>query len=190
MTKLSGFAIAGIVVGVVVGVLFLGYLFARWYTWRRLKKVNPNLPRVEVNPQEYQGKWYEIARYPFSFEKGCSEVTATYTYHPEKKAMRVENTCCVDESRYKTSRGWAYPAEPKGVFGVSFFPGIYGNYTVVYRDPETSIVSNPDKRYLWILSRTPKVSMKKREKLLGWLKDHDFDLRPLRFTKQSNFKPS
>ncbi|MBN2560993.1 MAG: lipocalin family protein [Phycisphaerae bacterium] len=42
--------------------------------------VYPPLEVVEeVNLGRYAGRWYEIARYPNSFEGGCVGVTADYT---------------------------------------------------------------------------------------------------------------
>jgi len=180
MTLSTG-AIVGIVIGSVLVFLLLVYLYLRWYTWRKAQRVNPDIPRVKIDPKEYAGKWYEIARYPQWYEQGCSDVTATYT--PEGNAVRVVNKCFRDD-HWTTARGWAYPTKSDGVFGVEFFPGIYGNYTVTYRDPETSMVTNSDRTNLWILSRKPSITRAKKHKLLQWLQKEKFDTQPLYFTPQ------
>ena len=45
-------------------------------------------PPLEVVPQvdltRYMGTWYEIARFPHRFEKGCVAAKATYTYAGER----------------------------------------------------------------------------------------------------------
>ena len=48
------------------------------------------VPRVDL--QKYAGKWYEIASFPQSFQKGCYCTTAEYTLH-EKGYVIVENRC-------------------------------------------------------------------------------------------------
>ena len=42
--------------------------------------------------ERYLGLWYEIARYPFSFENGCAGVTAEYAMKPDGK--RICSTTC------------------------------------------------------------------------------------------------
>jgi apolipoprotein D and lipocalin family protein len=181
---LQGWQIALIVIGAVLLFLVLMYLFFRWYTWRKVNtQINPTLPRVPINPQEYQGVWFEIARYPVWFEEGCSRTKAIYSIDPSNDRIRVQNQC-IRNGSLTESQGWAYPTKHDGVLGVSFFPGIYGNYTVTYRDSNTSIVTNPNKSTLWILSRSPVISDSKRKQLLQWLEKHDFSLEKLQFTNQ------
>ena len=151
------------------------------YTWNKLSFLNPKLKPVPISPAEYAGKWYEVASRPPRIQAGCSNTTAEYTVEGDR--LRVVNSC-LRNGKYVTAKGYAYPTNNKGVFGVSFFPGIYGNYTVIYRDPETSIVSEPKQEYVWILSRTPQISPGKRERLFIWLKKHDFDTKNINYTKQ------
>ena len=169
--------IAIVIAGFLVG-MALVWLGVSWYTWRKLSKLNPHMPLVPIDIQEYKGKWYEIARNPSLFEKGCSQAIAEYT--PKPGYIQVKNHC-IKNGKTQTSIGKAFATENKAVLGVSFFPGIYGNYSVVYRDPTTSIVSEPNKKYLWILSRTPSISKRKQSQVMSWLKEHHFDLKRLEF---------
>ena len=45
-----------------------------------------------VDLKKYCGKWFEIASYPQTFQKGCHCTTATYTY-TENGYVVVENSC-------------------------------------------------------------------------------------------------
>jgi len=173
--------IVGIVIGAFVLLLLLIWLFLSWYTWRKLNHVNPKLPRVSIDPKEYSGKWFEIASYPSWFENGCTHSTAEYTINGDR--IKVTNRC-IRDGQSTEAIGYAYKTEQKGVLGVSFFPGIYGNYTVVYRDPTTSIVTDPDQKYLWILSRQHQISKKRKTQLITWLKKHEFETDKLQFTVQ------
>lgn len=176
--SLSGGAIAGVVVGSVIVFLLLLYLFLRWYTWRKANRIDPTMPRVKIDPQEYAGDWYEIASYPTWFEAGCMNSTARYV--PGRNHIKVINRC-FRNGHWEESVGQAHPTDYDGVFAVDFFPGVYGNYTVTYRDPNTAIVTNTDRTTLWILSRQAHVSGAKKTKLLRWLEKHRFDTRRLKF---------
>ena len=174
----------GVIIGIVIGILFVLFLVI-WlaisiYTWHKLNKLNPHLPRVSIDPKEYAGKWYEIASVPSWFEKGCSHTTAEYTV--EQNRIKVTNKC-IRNGKHDVANGYAYPTKHYGVLGVSFFPGIYGNYTVVYRDTKTSIVSDPERNYMWILSRDKQITKSKTLHLMAWLKKHHFDSSRLVFTK-------
>ncbi len=49
-------------------------------------------PAKPVELERYLGRWYEIARYPNRFEKGCEAVTAEYAKRPDG-LISVTNTC-------------------------------------------------------------------------------------------------
>lgn len=179
--SLSAGAIAGITVGSVVVGLILLYLFLRWYTWRRANRIDPTMPRESVDLDEYAGQWYEVAAYPTWFEAGCVNSTARYVR--EGDHLRVINRC-FRNGHWEEAVGRAQPTQHEGVLAVDFFPGLYGNYTVTYRDPETSIVTNANRSTLWILSRHRQISSHKKTKLLRWLQAHGFDTSRLKFTPQ------
>lgn len=57
-------------------------------------------------------------------------------------------------------------------------PGsIKGDYWVLYvsDDYKTAIVGNPNRRYLWLLSRTPEVNETVREELLSKARQQGYD---------------
>lgn len=107
----------------------------------------------------YLGTWYEIARFPHSFEKNLVGVTATYS-------LRDDGMIRVLNQGYKNSlEGELSVAEGKakipdrndsGKLKVSFFWIFYGDYYILELDENYQYVmigSSSDK-YFWILSRT------------------------------------
>ncbi len=178
---MEAWQIALIVIACVIVFILLFYLFLRWYTWRQVKQLNPNVPRVNVDLQKYSGKWYEIANIPKWFERGCKNTTALYV--PNAEGLKVYNRCFAD-GEWKESVGQAYTTGIDGVLGVSFFPGIYGNYTVTYNDQDVSVVTNQDKSTLWILSRTPSLTSDKKRKVMDWLQTHQFPIDKLQWPQQ------
>ena len=63
-------------------------------------KNTDHIPIVKnVDLQRYAGKWYEIARMPFYFEKDLVNVTATYTLRDDGKIQ------VLNEGYVKTPQG-------------------------------------------------------------------------------------
>jgi len=78
----------------------------------------------------------------------------------------VVNTCFPAEGESRDAKGrarWA-GAEGEGKLEVSFFGPFWGDYWVVERadDYAWSIVSEPEGRYLWILTRAETISAAER----------------------------
>lgn len=114
-----------------------------------------------VDLERYLGKWYEIARYDHRFERGCSEVEAFYTQRDDGM-IGVRNRCFLsDENRTKEANGRAKIADEKSnsKLKVTFFWPFYGDYWIIElaEDYRYVVVSEPEKEYFWILSRTPKL---------------------------------
>ena len=82
----------------------------------------------ELNLEKFQGKWYEIARFPNSFEKDLTGVTATYTLRANGK-INVLNQGYLNslDGKHKTAKGKAKLPDPDqpGRLKVSFFLFFY-----------------------------------------------------------------
>ncbi len=148
----------------------------------------PPLPTVEtVDTQRYGGLWYEIARYENRFEKGCIGATARYT--PDDGRIGVLNRC-YDASGTVTSqaKGTAIPVDATGArLEVTFFWPFYGDYWVLMLadDYRFSVVGDPDRRYFWILSRTPQLDPADRERILAAMPDWGYAPETLYWTDPS-----
>ena len=125
----------------------------------------------EVDLKRYQGKWFEIARLPNRFEKSCERnVTATYTLRSDG-GITVLNSCQKADGKTKSIEGRAKLADKRGPnskLKVTFFWPFYGDYWILEldRDYRWALVGAPDKKYLWILSRTPKLDEGTYQQLL------------------------
>jgi apolipoprotein D and lipocalin family protein len=145
---------------------------------------NPLQVVPSVDLTRYVGKWYEIARLPNRFQRECaSDTTATYTLRPDGK-LTVLNTCRTSEGRTKSAKGTARVADGKGPntkLKVTFFWPFSGNYWIIDLDPDYrwAVVGEPDRRYLWILSREPRMDGALYEQILERAKQQRYDLAPL-----------
>ena len=142
-----------------------------------------------VDLKKYAGKWYEIASYPQRFQKGCNCTTAEYTLS-EKGFVIVENRCNKDGVDGKQSyiKGKAFVESNSGnaKLKVQFFWPFTGKYWIIdlADDYSYAVVSHPNKKYLWILSRTPKMDYVIYQQILSRLKEKGFDLLKLKTTTQ------
>ncbi|WP_231758978.1 lipocalin family protein [Microbulbifer elongatus] len=113
----------------------------------------------EIN--RYLGTWYEIARLDHSFERGLSQVTTQYSLREDGGVKVLNRGFDAEKAKWQEAEGKAYfvDAPNVGHLKVSFFGPFYGSYIVFELDDDYrySMVSGPDRSYLWFLSRTPTV---------------------------------
>ncbi len=106
---------------------------------------------------KYLGKWYEIARLDFKYEKNLNNVTATYTLKGDG-LIRVDNRGYdFVNNKWKQSVGKAkFAGDPNtGRLQVSFFGPFYAGYNVIAIDDnyQYALIAGNSLNYLWILSR-------------------------------------
>jgi apolipoprotein D and lipocalin family protein len=149
---------------------------------------NPSVPppakRVEVD--RYLGRWFEIARYEQSFQKGCEAVTADYSLRPDG-SIEVVNRCREPDGTFREARGRAKVVSQSGAkLKVSFFGPFYGDYWVLDRaeDYGWSIVGEPSGRYLWILTRNASPAAQEVDNLVGRARSLGYDTSMLIYTRQ------
>jgi apolipoprotein D and lipocalin family protein len=160
----------------------------------------PPLPTVaSLDAQKYAGLWYQIADYPQSYElAGCSDcVTAKYTLNPDK-SIGVFNSATGTKNCSITGSGKnlnpSKPGELKIRFSFipNFVPDVnLPDYWIVELGPlnaqslySWSIVSKPDRKDLYLLSRTPSLPADEISALKTKLINYGFDLGKLKFTNQ------
>jgi apolipoprotein D and lipocalin family protein len=144
--------------------------------------------------QRYQGLWYEIAKFPNSFQKNCDGATAEYRLRADAK-VQVINRCFKTKDGVPTGAvssvdGLAWipnPAAEPAKLKVSFLPawlrflGIGAKYWVIDLDTDYQwvAVSEPGRDYFWILSRTPVLDVQTLDGILKRAADQGLDLSRL-----------
>jgi apolipoprotein D and lipocalin family protein len=116
---------------------------------------------AHVDLNRYLGLWYEIGRYPNSFQKGCQGSTALYTARPDGE-IDVLNSCRDEQDgslREAKGRAWVADKVGNARLKVSFFWPFRGDYWIIDlgQEYEYAVVGTPNRKYLWILSRTPEM---------------------------------
>ena len=152
------------------------------------------VPALDV--QKYAGTWYEVARFPNRFRDHCAgDVSAEYTPRPDGR-ITVVNRCRRQNGQWDDAEGVARRLEgaPASALQVrfapallSFIPSVWGDYQVMALDDAYahSLVGTPDRKYLWILSRTPVLDEAVIKTLTGIAASQGFDVSKLVRTTQT-----
>ena len=143
-----------------------------------------------VDLTRYMGAWYEIARYPNSFQKGCVGSKATYSLMDDGKVSVLNE--CYDGSfsgklRSAKGKAWVVDKETNSKLKVSFFWFFAGDYWIIDLADNYSyvVVGHPKRKYLWILSRTKTMEDSTYEAILKRLVEiHHYDTSKLIKTVQ------
>lgn len=143
----------------------------------------------ELDLQRYSGTWHEIARLPMYFERRCvGDITATYV-PLESGRVQVTNACLRDDGVRMKSVGMARrpgdaPAKLEVRFApgwLSFLPMVWADYWVIALDEDYrwALVGEPDREYLWFLSREPSMDADTFERLKARARELGYSLDEL-----------
>jgi apolipoprotein D and lipocalin family protein len=143
-----------------------------------------------VDIPSYMGTWYEITKFPNSFQKKCLATKAEYRLRKDGK-VAVKNTCKQRKGE-NTANGIARIADKttNAKLKVSFVPflnrfGLFaGDYWILDLAPDYSyvLVGSPSREFLWILSRSPKLDQNIIESLKDVALREGFDITRLKDT--------
>jgi apolipoprotein D and lipocalin family protein len=143
-------------------------------------------PVKNFDLQRYLGKWYEIARYDHSFEQGLDQVTAEYSLRDGGGVKVINRGFNQQEQEWDEAEGKAYFVDDKntGHLKVSFFGPFYASYVIFSLDIQGydyAMITGPNRDYLWILARQPKLPPEVMQNLLEKAGDAGFDTQKLIF---------
>jgi apolipoprotein D and lipocalin family protein len=150
---------------------------------------------IAVKPfdkEKYLGKWYEIARIDFKYERGLNNTTAEYS-------LNANGLIKVDNKGYNTQKGKWEEAIGKakfvgkdniGMLKVSFFGPFYAGYNVIAIDSvyRYALIAGSNFKYLWILSRETSIPDEIKNKYLKIAKDFGYNTSDLLWIKHDKQK--
>lgn len=146
-------------------------------------------PVEQFELPRYLGTWYEIARLDHSFERGLTQVTATYSMQADGGVEVINRGFSVADQSWDEAEGKAYFVESPdiGHLKVSFFGPFYGAY-VIYEldkaDYQYAFITSYKRDYLWFLSRTPKVSDALKQQFVAQAKQMGFAVDEIIWVQQ------
>jgi apolipoprotein D and lipocalin family protein len=143
----------------------LAALVSSCFDSRQATKPVSVVKNVDLN--KYQGKWYEIARFPHFFQRGCVASTAEYKII-DATHVSVKNTCYIENLGKKQKEIFGKAEVVDGSNGAKLkvrfdkFPAnlFAGDYWITMLDENYNwaVVTDSSGEYLWVLARTPKMT--------------------------------
>lgn len=140
------------------------------------------------NADKYLGKWYEIARFDYKFERNLNQVTATYSKNPDG-SIKVDNRGYnYVKNEWKESIGEArfVNSEKEARLKVSFFKPFWAGYNVIELADEYkyALVVGNNLKYMWILSREKTIPESIKEQFLDKAKEIGYNTSELIWVEQ------
>ena len=146
-------------------------------------------PVSAFDASKYMGTWYELARIDHRFEKGLTQVSATYSLNADGSVAVLNRGYDPAKQAWREAQGKArfLGQADEAALKVSFFGPFYGGYNVIDLDPDyqLSLVTSYNHDYLWILSRSPNPPKEKVDALIAKAKGLGFATDRLIWVKQT-----
>ncbi|WP_312932378.1 lipocalin family protein [Pseudomonas sp.] len=158
------------------------------------KRSSPPPATMPVDLERYQGTWYELARLPMFFQRKCVQSEAHYGLRQDGR-IDVLNRCRDKDGDVSQVNGIAEPqvagrTDKLWVRFDNWFSRLApdltkGHYWVLYHDADynVALVGDPQRKYLWLLSRTPEVSQATTDQLLKVAHERGYDTSALIWRK-------
>lgn len=146
-----------------------------------------SVPQLDIS--RYAGEWHEIAHLPMFFQRKCvGDITARYTLDDDGE-IGVRNACRTRGGAIDVAEGTArlvkgHPGQLQVRFApdvLDWLPLVWADYWVIDLDPnyQWAVVGEPDREYLWILSRTPMMERALLDQIKARAEAMGYDLKPL-----------
>jgi len=115
-------------------------------------------PVTPFKLERYLGQWHEIARLDHRFERGLTDVTASYSMRDDGGVNVLNRGFNAADNQWQQAQGKAYFVGDSntGALKVSFFGPFYGSYNVarLSDDYSMALVLGPSLDYAWLLARS------------------------------------
>jgi apolipoprotein D and lipocalin family protein len=148
---------------------------------------------AHVDIARYLGTWYEIAHIPNRFQKNCTQNTKAEYRLIESGGIAVLNRCTRGDGTIEKAAGIARVVDPAAnsrlkvsfvrILGLNLF---WGDYWILGLDPgyNYAFVGSPDRKYGWILSRTPAMSAADMARVRTIIEEQGYDPAVFTLTRQ------
>lgn len=147
---------------------------------------------VAVQPfvkENYLGKWYEIARIDFKYEKDLNNTTAEYSLNTDGTIKVVNKGYNTKKEKWQEAVGKAkfVGDDNLAMLKVSFFGPFYSGYNVIALDADYNhaLIAGESHKYLWILSREPSIPDEVKQKYLKVAQDFGYNTSDLLWVEHS-----
>jgi len=164
--------------------MFLPILFSVQNIFSQDKDLPQLITVNQVDLNKYTGLWYEIAKIPNSFQDQCAYGTTAEYKLLEDGEIQVINKCFKSDGEADVAEGLAKVVDKKtnsklevSFFSILGFRPFWGDYWIIGLDDnyQWAVVGSPNRKYGWILSRTPLLPDDSMQKIFALLKAQNYN---------------
>jgi apolipoprotein D and lipocalin family protein len=152
----------------------------------------PDQPTVEhLELEKFMGRWYVIASIPTSFEEGAFNAIETYTWNEKEDRVDIDFRFRVGRfdgpEKVIPQKGFIYNKTTNAEWRIQPFWPLKFPYLVVDLAPDYSdtIIGMPNRQYVWIMARTPKISESRYNQLVEKVRALGYDMNLLKKVPQA-----
>ena len=151
------------------------------------KELRPSTP-IEIN--RYMGDWYVIANIPTMIEKESVNAMESYRWDESEKRIYIDyshhNSSPQGQVTSFLQVAWISDAQSNAAWKVRPLWPLQFDYMIldVAQDYSYSLVGVPDRSYVWIMSRQPKMPEEVYSQLVSRAEALGFDISKLRKVPQ------
>ena len=154
---------------------------------------------IDIDIDKYMGDWHQVATTLPWFQKKCIKNTKA-NYERVRSEIKVTNSCTKKDGTKNIAHGRARlnnkfnEASKLQVTFVKIFRKWFwlfgGDYWIMDIDKEYSysVVGDPKRKYFWILSRKPLMSLPMFQKLEKRIRNQGYDTCKIKITQEGELK--
>lgn len=120
---------------------------------------------ASIDLQKFMGTWYVIANIPTFIEEGAHEAIETYTWNEAEKYIEVDfkfrKDSCEGEIKSYPQKAWVFNTQSNSHWKIQFkwwLPKFDYYILDVAPDYSYTVIGVPNRKYIWIMARTPVLS--------------------------------
>lgn len=146
----------------------------------------------EVDLPKFMGRWYVIASIPTIFEQDVHNAVETYSWNAEENRIDIDfrfNQGSLNGPVKKfPQKGFIFDERTKAEWRVQPLWPFRLAYLIADLAPDYSdtIIAVPNRKYVWIMARSPKISPARYQELVEKVKSLGYDTKDLRLVPHSN----
>lgn len=148
------------------------------------------LPLVDhVDLPRFMGDWYVIANMPTFIEKGAHNAVENYELNEDgtiATTFTFNKDAFDGPKKEYTPKGFVREGTGNAEWGMQFIWPIKADYLIIHLDDDyqTTVIGVPDRKYVWVMARTPQIPGAKYEELVAFLRSVDYDVSQLQKVPQ------
>ena len=143
-----------------------------------------------VDLEKYMGDWYVIANIPTFIEKNATNAIESYSLNNDgtiKTTFTFFKNTPSGEKKVYHPKGFVHNKETNAEWRMQFLWPFKLPFLIIELDKGYSytVIGYPSRKYVWIMSRKPKMSEERYNKILKKLADIGYDIKMIQKVPQN-----